>query len=92
MSVEIIVLTLSLLTTPSEANVFNSFFQWTMEWDSLINVFTLYKIIHWTQYRVTGFPILPLVKFPFLRATADDIPAKLRKQRFFIILTLASSH
>ena len=42
-------------------------FQRTMKWDSLFNLFTLYKITHWAQYRHSGYLILAFVQFHFLQ-------------------------
>ena len=47
-------------------------------------------IIHLAQYRPTSYSTHCSV--PFLQATADDMPVKLRKQIFYIILKLASRY
>ena len=50
-----------------------------MKYGSLINLFTLYKIINRAQYRPTGYPIPSLVQFPFPHVTAGGRPAKTEK-------------
>ena len=45
----------------------------------LINLFTLYKSSIEHIYRTTGYPILPIVHFPSLNATANDMAAKTEK-------------
>ena len=55
-------------------------FQQIMKWDSLINLFTLYR----SQYKPTGYPILPIVQFPFCAQQLMICLQKLRKQRFYL--------
>ena len=38
-------------------------------------------IFHRAQFKRTGYPILPIVQFPLLNATANDMPAKTEKSK-----------
>ena len=73
------VLASSFLIKPSEARVFNfSLFNGT--WNrTALSTCLLCMNIHWAQYRSTGYPILHIVQFPFLNATADDMPTQTEK-------------
>ena len=85
-----IVLTLSFLITPSEASVFN--FSHDHEIGQPYQLVYSVLIIHCAQYRPTGYPILPIVQFPFLNAKADAMPAKTDKSMCYILLRLASMY
>ena len=56
-----------------------------MEWDSLINLFTLYKSSIEHKFIPTSYHILLIVKFNlhFLNVTADDMPAKTDKSKVY---------
>ena len=47
-----------------------------MKWDCLINLFTLYKS---SIVLPAILSILPIIQFPILHATADDMPVKSMK-------------
>ena len=59
-----------------------------MKWGNLINLFTLYKssIEHTIELLVILF--YPKSTLLLLNATANDMAAKLRNQRFYIVLRL----
>ena len=69
----------SFLITQSAARILISVFSMDHEMRHLINLFTLYKSSIGHKYRTTGYPILPIVHFPSLNATANNMAAKTEK-------------
>ena len=72
----------SFLITQSEASVPISAFSMDHEMGSLISLLTLYKSSIEQNIDRMVIPFYPLSSFLLLNATANDMPANMRDQRF----------